>query len=138
MKENMNIHLSYKSLWHLSNFKIIHQLTASLCKNVSTSVLLSGFSKHSLTASCKSWNHSSNDCFSSGNIFFKLFTHTIELRNTETKTCPCLLISESKIKRNKDNILLVDQTCGDPGLSDVSVQWLPEKVTLTVSGLLSC
>lgn len=73
-----------------------------------------------------------------GTFFFKLLTHTIELRNTETKTCPCLLISESKIKRNKDNILLVDQTCGDPGLSDVSVQWLPEKVTLTVSGLLSC
>lgn len=41
-------------------------LTASLCRNTSTSVRLSGFSKHSLTDSCRSWNHPSKDCRPSG------------------------------------------------------------------------
>lgn len=42
------------------------RLTASLCRYTSTSVLLSGFSKHSLTESCRSWNHPSKDCLPSG------------------------------------------------------------------------
>lgn len=43
-------------------------LTRSLCTELSTSVLLSGFSKHSLTDIWRSWNLSSNDSFSSGEI----------------------------------------------------------------------
>lgn len=58
-------HPSTRSIY-LSTHRPVHQLTASLCRYIPTSVLLSGFSKHSLTDSWRSWNHPSKDCLPSG------------------------------------------------------------------------